>query len=578
MKNYIESKNVKMFPTAFRGTGAENKVFDPEARLNTEHNLTTLLRYPAITPGYVIEWTGSKISFVLNGYYFEVNDLTDTTTGIVEDADLEIWAYIRVLADNAGASEYEYENLRIRNQSLDDNTLDIAEENNIYRFGGLYFSSTEDTSKTKQNGYYKLQLLERESSTAKWDVPSSSKIFMSSDNICNKGSSSTPISSSFSTDSLLVNGDTSLNGNLTVGANNDHEEMTLYGNLDVKGNTSITGSLSVESSNVEVYPTQPKSGGIYIGDKDSSLHFTSINLNSINTTIKAHSQTNGTPGTINLEGDTTITGNTILNGITFVNGALNVGTDSVPKNTYLNGKTYLNGNTYLDGDLIVGASGNLKNTTLNGTTTVNGDLIVGTTDTSGSITLRGDLEATEETTLNSLKVNGDTTLNGTTEFNGTTDFNENAYFHKNLYVGTQGNWKDITVNGDLDVRLQLTVGSKATFNNDIEVANNAIIHGQLDAEMIVATSDLRKKQNIEDYNCEHSILDLPIKKFEYINDDSHTKHIGCIAQDLQQICPEIVHEDSEGYLKIEESKLVYLLLQEIKELKQQVSELQQKIN
>ena len=48
---------------------------------------------------------------------------------------------------------------------------------------------------------------------------------------------------------------------------------------------------------------------------------------------------------------------------------------------------------------------------------------------------------------------------------------------------------------------------------------------------------------------------------------------GCIAQDLQKICPEIVHEDADGYLSIEETKLVYLLLQEVKELKKEIKAL-----
>jgi hypothetical protein len=97
--------------------------------------------------------------------------------------------------------------------------------------------------------------------------------------------------------------------------------------------------------------------------------------------------------------------------------------------------------------------------------------------------------------------------------------------------------------------------------------------GTVTAQSFTATSDIRKKTNVRDYACDKSILDLPVKEFEYISDETHTKHIGCIAQDLIKICPEIVHEDENGYLSIEESKLVYLLLQEVKSLKQEVSAL-----
>ena len=47
-----------------------------------------------------------------------------------------------------------------------------------------------------------------------------------------------------------------------------------------------------------------------------------------------------------------------------------------------------------------------------------------------------------------------------------------------------------------------------------------------------------------------------------------------MAQDLQEICPEIVKEDDKGYLSIEENKIVYLLLDEVKKLKKRVDELE----
>ena len=98
--------------------------------------------------------------------------------------------------------------------------------------------------------------------------------------------------------------------------------------------------------------------------------------------------------------------------------------------------------------------------------------------------------------------------------------------------------------------------------------------GKITGTSFNATSDRRLKENIEDYVCPNSILDLPIKQFDLKTDKSH--HIGCIAQDLQEICPEIVSTDAGGFLSIEESKLVYLLLQEVKKLKVEVDKLKKK--
>lgn len=88
------------------------------------------------------------------------------------------------------------------------------------------------------------------------------------------------------------------------------------------------------------------------------------------------------------------------------------------------------------------------------------------------------------------------------------------------------------------------------------------------AQTFLGISDIRLKENIQDYKCSKSILDLPIKKFDYI--DGSKNNIGCIAQDLQEICPELVIEDNKGYLTINESKLIYLLIQEVKDLKAKV--------
>lgn len=120
------------------------------------------------------------------------------------------------------------------------------------------------------------------------------------------------------------------------------------------------------------------------------------------------------------------------------------------------------------------------------------------------------------------------------------------------------------------------IGAASQAANPQTYSNSAVYatKGQLTASSFVATSDIRKKENITDYIPEKSILDLPIKKYDFI--DGPKNQIGCIAQDLQQICPEIVKEEDDGFLGIQESKLIYLLLDEVKKLKARVDELENK--
>ena len=100
--------------------------------------------------------------------------------------------------------------------------------------------------------------------------------------------------------------------------------------------------------------------------------------------------------------------------------------------------------------------------------------------------------------------------------------------------------------------------------------------GSVKAKAFYSDSDKRLKENIQPFTPKKSILDLPIYKFDYINGDKN--QIGCLAQDLQEICPDIVSKDIDDYLSINESKIIYLLLDELKTIKSQLTDLEEKYN
>lgn len=144
-----------------------------------------------------------------------------------------------------------------------------------------------------------------------------------------------------------------------------------------------------------------------------------------------------------------------------------------------------------------------------------------------------------------------------------------------LYAGTFGTAiKDkLAVGGDtyFGGAVEIKSDKVMTFGSNVKINESG--EGRIVACGFGTSSDFRLKQNIKSYKAEKSILDLDVKEFEYINDAAHKKHIGAIAQDVQEICPEIVYEDANGYLNIEENKLVYLLLNEVKELKKEIKRL-----
>lgn len=99
----------------------------------------------------------------------------------------------------------------------------------------------------------------------------------------------------------------------------------------------------------------------------------------------------------------------------------------------------------------------------------------------------------------------------------------------------------------------------------------AVNEGTIQASNFNSTSDIRLKDNIKPYEYKKSILDLPIVSWNWKKDGSYS--MGCIAQDLREIAPDLVDVDSEGFLSIKESKLVYLLLLEVKSLRDKINKM-----
>lgn len=86
------------------------------------------------------------------------------------------------------------------------------------------------------------------------------------------------------------------------------------------------------------------------------------------------------------------------------------------------------------------------------------------------------------------------------------------------------------------------------------------------------SSDIRKKKNLEKIeNTEEIIQALTGYKFTYT--DSGKKSLGIIAQDLQKVLPQIVHEDRNGFLSVEYSPLIAVLIEDNKKIRATISEL-----
>ena len=91
------------------------------------------------------------------------------------------------------------------------------------------------------------------------------------------------------------------------------------------------------------------------------------------------------------------------------------------------------------------------------------------------------------------------------------------------------------------------------------------------------TSDERAKENIVDAPTASDDIDaIQVRSFNWKADGVHQKY-GMIAQELQTVAPEAVHqpEDSEDMMGVDYSKLVPMLIKEIQSLRNRVAQLEE---
>ncbi len=96
------------------------------------------------------------------------------------------------------------------------------------------------------------------------------------------------------------------------------------------------------------------------------------------------------------------------------------------------------------------------------------------------------------------------------------------------------------------------------------------------AEFIYTSSDSRLKENVKTIiNPLDKVIALRGVTFDWKNSDSSS--LGLIAQEVENIFPEIVSTDDEGFKSIQYSSLVAPLIEAVKEQQKQISSLESRI-
>ena len=183
------------------------------------------------------------------------------------------------------------------------------------------------------------------------------------------------------------------------------------------------------------------------------------------------------------------------------------------------------------------------------------------TDASGNPAWRDDANTNDNYYLNGITKSGNTltfAVNGAT--NQTYTFGSNA-FNSTSYLTSH---QDISGKANL---------SGAAFTGNITVSGTIVASGDITA--FGSVSDINRKENIKPIE---NALDKvnSISGYTYNYKDDSTPMTGVIAQELEEVLPEVVYEtevDGESTKAVRHGNIVGLLIEAIKELKSEVEDL-----
>jgi len=141
-------------------------------------------------------------------------------------------------------------------------------------------------------------------------------------------------------------------------------------------------------------------------------------------------------------------------------------------------------------------------------------------------------------------------------------------------IGLNGS---VTVKNHLDVKGELRAFQSLRVNKSIYTNDHLKVKKTATAQSFNTTSDARLKDDIQPLNdALSSVLQLQGKTYRW-KEDHHKQDIGLIAQEVEQVFPELVEQDANGFKAIAYSRLTAVLIEAIKEQQGQMTTQQDQI-
>ena len=296
---YIESKKLKIYPTAYRGKNSADPstpaIFNPESRLFTEENTTRpfdkladfVIPYQQNKPDKKAEGsfiltkdtTSSPFEFILNGYYFSLNysfeGLITKATTELGDNFTELYARLTIVS----RSSADEQNVKFKARTLvpvGSNNINTLDDSDNLVFLGLDFVKDPFTSGSQLSNDDKYLLIAKKEEGV-FVIPASSLLKIERSAI--HGGSNQPLSKHFetldieTTDIKAVNVKNKGNANLNLGSTLD-TIIEADNDVQLRAKGSQVKIESYKDINIEAKNIGGNQGKVKLKDQ-----FNEINLN-----------------------------------------------------------------------------------------------------------------------------------------------------------------------------------------------------------------------------------------------------------------------------------------------------------
>jgi hypothetical protein len=158
-----------------------------------------------------------------------------------------------------------------------------------------------------------------------------------------------------------------------------------------------------------------------------------------------------------------------------------------------------------------------------------------------------------------------------------------------VYHDGASSWKE---HFNLNTDGRLTLGETPVANVLLDVRGNAQFRSvgsgeyvaplniSADGILTTATSDIRLKGNITEIpDALTKILALRGVNFSWLSDDKEEKRIGFVAQEVEEVLPELVFTNPvDGYKGVNYPEMTAVLTEAVKEQQQQIESLQKQVD